>query len=268
MAAEKERILEADSAASGKITRIDFGVKDDEEMEIDLLELGYALLDKIHYIVLSLLLGALLFSAYSYFMVHPTYTSTAKLYVVSASSDSVVNLSDLNIGTSLTHDYEELIGSYPVLDQVIDKLKLDMSYEQLREMITLRNPDNTRVLGITVTTKSPQLSKDIANTVAETAIEYLPETMSTLAPNLAQKARVADHKSGPSCIKFTLIGALLGTLLYCAIVVAGYLMDDTVHNGEDLEKYFGLVPLTMIPESEALGEESSSNKKLGRKKTK
>ena len=27
-------------------------------------------------------------------------------------------------------------------------------------------------------------------------------------------------------------------------------MDDTIHTAEDMEKYFGLVPLTTIPDSE------------------
>ena len=55
---------------------------------------------------------------YSYFRIAPTYTSVAKMYIVSASDDSVVDLTDLNIGKALTLDYEDLMLSYPVLDQV------------------------------------------------------------------------------------------------------------------------------------------------------
>ena len=87
-----------------------------DEMEIDLLDLGYMLLDKWHYLLLCLLAGALLLNAFSFFFIEPTYESTSKLYVVSTSDDSVVNLSDLNLGTSLTADYEELMLSYPVLN--------------------------------------------------------------------------------------------------------------------------------------------------------
>ena len=68
--------------------------------------------------------------------IQPTYQSTSKLYVVSTSDDSVVNLNDLNLGTSLTSDYEELMLSYPVLNRVIEKLNLDMDYETLRDRCT------------------------------------------------------------------------------------------------------------------------------------
>ena len=82
-----------------------------DEVEIDLVDLGYALLDKWRYLLISLIAGAVLLGAYSFFFIAPTYESTAKLYVVSASDDSVVNLSDLNLGTSLTADYEQLMLS-------------------------------------------------------------------------------------------------------------------------------------------------------------
>ena len=72
--------------------------------EIDLVDVAFLLLDKAHYILLIFLTGALIFNAATFFLIRPTYQSMAKLYVVSASSDSVVNLTDLNLGTSLTAD--------------------------------------------------------------------------------------------------------------------------------------------------------------------
>ena len=220
-----------------------------DEMEIDLLDLAYMLLDKWHYLLVCLLIGAVLLNAYAFFFIEPTYESTSKLYVVSASDDSVVNLSDLNLGTSLTADYEELMLSYPVLNRVIDKLNLDMTSDQLKKLYSLNNPSDTRILQITATTTDPQFSMDLAETMAEEAVSYLPETMSTLAPNIAQHAKLADHKAGPSYMKYTMIGAILGLILMAGVLIVQYLMDDTIHTAEDMEKYFGLVPLTTIPES-------------------
>ena len=236
-----------------------------DEMEIDLLDLAYMLLDHWHYLLVCLLAGALVFNIYAFFGIAPTYQSTSKLYVVSASDDSVVNLSDLNLGTSLTADYEELMLSYPVLNRVIDKLKLDMDYEELRGLYTLNNPTDTRVLQITATTTDPQLSMDLA----EVSVSYLPETMSTLAPNIAQHAKLPEYKAGPSYSKYTMMGGLLGLVLCCGVLVVRYLMDDTIHTAEDMEKYFGTAPLTTIPDStqvEDMEEGYYKNKKKGKKK--
>ena len=154
-------------------------------------------------------------NAYSYFLVRPTYKSTAKMYVVSASKNSVVDLDALNIGTSLTADYEQLMLSYPVLEQVINKLNLDMDSDTLAKMITLENPTDTRILNINVVSTDPKSARDIANTLMDVSVDYLPKTMSTNAPNVAQKAKLADHKDGPSYTKYTMIGALAGAFLYC-----------------------------------------------------
>ena len=220
-----------------------------DEMEIDLLDLAYMLLDHWHHLLLCLLAGAVILNAYAFFGIEPTYQSTSKLYVVSTSDDSVVNLNDLNLGTSLTSDYEELMLSYPVLNRVIEKLNLDMDYETLGKMYTLNNPSDTRVLQITATSTDPQLSMDLAETMAVEAASYLPDTMSTKAPNIAQHAKLPEHKAG--------------------VLIVRYLMDDTIHTAEEMEKYFDLVPLTTIPESDQvidLDEEERHSSKKRRKK--
>lgn len=238
-------------------------VQSEDDIEIDLLDLAYTLLDKIRYIVFFVLLGAVLLNAYSYFGKKPTYMSTAKMYIVSASGDSVVDLSDLNIGMSLTTDYEQLMLSYPVLDQVVEELEDFDSYkrleegltsEQLEELISITNPGDTRILEITATTTDPELSRDIANTMVSVSLDYLPKTMGTTQPNIAQEARAALRKSAPSYMKYTVIGAVLGLLISCGYFVAKYLLDDRIRTAEDMEKYFGMVPLTTIPDFDSLND--------------
>ena len=240
--------------------RSSFADRTEEETEIDLIDLAWALLDKIHYIVLCFLIGAVIMNAYSYFLVRPTYKSTAKMYVVSASKNSVVDLDALNIGTSLTADYEQLMLSYPVLEQVINKLNLDMDSDTLAKMITLENPTDTRILNINVVSTDPKSARDIANTLMDVSVDYLPKTMSTNAPNVAQKAKLADHKDGPSYKKYTMIGALAGAFLYCMYLVVKYLMDDTIHTADDMEKYFDIVPLAVIPDVSELAPEKQQKK--------
>lgn len=85
--------------------------------------------------------------------------------------------------------------SYPVLNRVIEKLDLDMDYNQLKQLYTLNNPTDTRVLQIIATTTDPQLSMDLAETMAVEAVSYLPDTMSTKATmNIAQHAKLPEYK--------------------------------------------------------------------------
>ena len=235
--------------------------QDNGETTIDLVDLFYALFRKLHYIVLSVLIGALILNASSYFLIKPTYQSTAKMYVVSASSDSVVDLSDINVGSSLTLDYEELVLGYPVLSKVIENLDLNMGVGELKNKISIENPEDTRILNITATTTEPRLSMKIANEVMDVSIKYLPDTMSTNAPNVAERARLQETKVAPNYGKYTLIGALLGFLLSCGVIIARHLMDDTIHTADDMEKYFGIAPLTVVPENQLLFDGVEPEKK-------
>lgn len=236
----------------------------DDEITIDLREIAYVLMEKLHYIVMFLLVGAVVVNMYSYFLIKPTYTSTSRLYVVSATKDSVVNFSDLSVGTNLTKDYVELLLSYPVLDKVSEKIEKDYDYkissESLQKMISLENPEDTRILNINVTTTDPKVSKTIANALADEAVEYIPDTMGTFKPNIAQVAREAKIKTGPSYLKYTAIGALLGTLLCMAWFIFKYLSDDTIKTKEDIEKYFGMTPLAVLPYVEEVEESEGSEK--------
>lgn len=110
------------------------------------------------------------------------------------------------------------------------------------------------------------MAMDLAETMAEEAIDYLPDTMSTLAPNLAQHAKLPESKVAPSYTKFTMIGALLGLLICAAFFIVKYLMDDTIHTADDMEKYFGLVPLTTITTAIGVDLDEEQHRRRGRKR--
>ena len=112
--------------------------------------------------------------------------------------------------------------SYPVLNRVIDRLDLDVTSDELAKAFSLNNPSDTRILEITATSTDPQMAMDLAETMAEEAIDYLPDTMSTLAPNLAQHAKLPESKSSSKlyqvhhdrCSAWT---SHLCSILYCKI---------------------------------------------------
>lgn len=63
---------------------------------------------------------------------------------------SVTSLADIQMGTQLTADFEILATSRPVLEEVIEKLNLDYTYEELKSMIQTDNQTDTRILRFTV----------------------------------------------------------------------------------------------------------------------
>lgn len=224
------------------------GRKPDDGEEIDLVELFYLLWGHKLQIIACLLAGALLAFGITFFFVTPKYRASSSIYVVSASNKSIVNLTDLQVGAQLTADYQELMLSRPLLQDVIKNLGLECSYHALAGQIDITNASDTRILKVTVTDSDPQRAADIANELVKQALIYLPKIMETEKPNLVESAVVPTQKSSPSYTKNTTIGALLGAMLCCGVLVLQFLMKDDFGTPDDVEKYLGVQPLAVIPE--------------------
>jgi capsular polysaccharide biosynthesis protein len=245
-----------------------------EEVEIDLLDLCSVYLSQLPLLIITFIIGAMIAGLITFFMITPKYTASSKLYMVSASSGSAIDLTDLNIGTSLSEDYEVLMQIRPIYEEVIEDLDLDYTYDQLLDMVSIGSINDTRVVKVTVTSTDPEEARDIANAIADKAVTYLPQLMETSAPNIAERAILPERKSSPSLTKNTIIGALVGLILCLAVLTIMYLLDDTLKTGDDVEKEFGIIPLTVIPEgdvqsiSDKAEEEIEKAKKKQRKQQK
>ena len=137
--------------------------KTQEENEIDLLELFYVVISKWKMIVLSVVLMAACGFIISAFLLTPQYESTSVLYVLSKST-SITSLADIQMGSSLTNDYVEVVTSRPIIEQVIQNLGLkEETYESIKEKVSIDNPANTRLLKITVRDPNAGMAKVIAD---------------------------------------------------------------------------------------------------------
>lgn len=220
----------------------------DEDL-IDLVDLFYLLWGHAWQIVCCLVLGAAIAFGATRFLITPLYKATSSIYIVSASNNSVVNLSDLQIGAQLTADYQELLLSRPLLEDVIRNLDLDLTSGELADRIAVTNAADTRILKITVTSPDPRQSADIANELVRQACIYLPQIMETDEPNLVEAAIPPASKSSPSYPKNLVLGGLLGAAACCGVLVMRYLLNDTFVTPEDVSRYLGIQPLATIPEA-------------------
>lgn len=221
--------------------------KRQEETEIDLLELFYVLLGRWKAIVLStILLGACGYLI-STFLITPKYESTSVLYVLSKST-SITSLADIQMGSNLTNDYVEVVTSRPIIEQVIANLGLtDETYKSIKDRVTINNPNNTRLLKITVRDADPDMAKAIADELADVSRSFISIKMDQAAPTVTQYGYADGAPVTPNTMKNTVIGALLGMVLAMGIIIVSYLMNDTIITPEDVEKKLGLTVLASIP---------------------
>ena len=235
-----------------------------DEVEIDIGHILSILWEKILVIIATGIIVGLAGFLVSKFLITPKYESETKLYVLNRANDSATTLSDVQ----LTKDYQILVTSAPVMNQVIKELGLNMKASELASTISVDTPSDTRVLQITVTSNDPKRAKDIADKVAQVSSKKICDIMKIEQVNVIEEGSLSEEPAVDTVQKWTLIGLALGIVLSCAVIIIRSMLDDTVKTTEDVEKYFDLSTLAVIPISEEMDDGLGKNKKSRKTKKK
>ncbi len=241
----------------------------EDRVEIDLLELLFAFRRRILWIVLVAILGGGISFAGTRVLMTPMYESTTTMLVLT-SETTLSSLSELQLGTQLTNDYEILTKSRAVLETVIENLNLNLGYEQLNNMVSISNPEDSRIMEITLTYPDPEEAKTIVDEIASVTSEFIGDQMEGIPPKIIDQGEVPSGPSSPSVSRNTLLGILLGIVVSCGIITVITVMDDTIKTEEDIEYYLGIPTLASVPDRKDYigGKKKARNRKKSIKKAK
>ncbi len=213
---------------------------------IDLLELlRICKKNLLIFISICLFTGAIAF-CFTKFFVKEEFTANAKMIIVqksdAASSQQNYTYSDVQLSQKLANTYSEIIMSEAISNVVINNLDLDDLYgidsEKFSKIVTVSSVNSTEVISIDVVTNDPKLSADIANEIVSVFEEKIYDIMQIENVTSLTEAKVPLKKSGPSILKNTTLGILLG-LVICGIIAIKILLTDTkVKSEDDIKKIF------------------------------
>jgi non-specific protein-tyrosine kinase len=96
----------------------------------------------------------------------PSYEASTTVLVNEAPANKTTDYSSVMMSEQLTSTYAQMMAKDPVLSEVISQLSLNMTVEDLKELITVTPVRDTQLIQVAVETTDPQLSADIANGVA------------------------------------------------------------------------------------------------------
>ncbi|MBR4073006.1 MAG: hypothetical protein IKK24_03585 [Clostridia bacterium] len=226
---------------------------------ISLLDIANKLLEK--WYIIAITVAVFLASTFIYvqFISTPMYSSTAKLFIFNTENSQQQGSGEITISTYLAKDYAELITDRTVLEEVIKNLDLDYSYASLRNSITVNNPDNTRILEITVETDNANQSKRVADEVCRVAQEKIVDLMGIGRVNIISNGFVPKKPSSPLMLNSLLNALLISLVVSISVIVVIYLTSDKIDSPEDIEKYLGMSVLATIPYSSSTSKKTSRN---------
>jgi len=247
--------------------------KEESYVEIDLLEVGAFLLKRWWQLLIGIIIGAIAGGLISFFQ-PDKFTSQSMLYVLSKTT-SITSVADLQLGNALSNDFVVIATSKPVLDTAIEKVKNDSGYvinrNMAKKMTTVKNETNTRLLTISVTSEYPELSRSLANAIAEATSEQMAAIMKSDPPTTVERAELAAGPNSKNLTRNAVIGAIIGFLLIAIINIIIMLANDRIKTPDDVEKYLEVPVLAAIPldrsQAAASVKAETAEKKKAKKKT-
>lgn len=233
--------------ATGRIADENKGYRESrqESKTVDLMGMLFRILERFWIVLISAGICAMLMGMIAENSV-TTYSATAKLYIVNK-DNSGVNIADLQLGTVLTLDYQEVFKTWEVHKMVIEELDLPYSYAQMQSMLTISNPEDTRILYITVSNPDAKMAADIANSYAKAAKTFIINTMDGVEPSDFSSALEPTAGYSASVKTNAVIGFIGGGVLAATLLALLFVLDNRPRSPEAIRQYGGISTLSVFP---------------------
>ena len=233
-------------------------ISNNDEIEIDLGQLVGALVKRAWLISLVSIVCAVVMFFGTYFFVTPTYKASVKLYVNNSALSSVsdivmdsISSSDISAARGLVKTYIVILNTRETLNDVIDYAGLNLTYSQVKSMLSAASVDSTEVFQVTVTSTDPQEAEKLANAIAYILPNRIKNIIDGTSAKVVEYAIVPRSPSGPSYTRNAVMGFMVGLVLSAGLIVVMELLDITVRKEEDIARSCTAPVLTAVPDMEA-----------------
>lgn len=210
--------------------------------------------------ILVILLAALLitgtFITVDLLSYTPMYQSTATLYILRQNNDNQTGSSssvdsDFNLALKVVNDCNYILKMQDVVERVTKKLGVDarITYGEMVKRISITNPENTRILEVTVQSEDAQLSKALVNALCDegaAAIENIMGFKQVTVSEYGRENTQPCNKTG--ILTYCLVGVASVLVMYIIFLIR-FLLDDGIHSEEDVRRYLDLSVLGEIPDA-------------------
>ncbi len=221
--------------------------------EISLKRLAEILLARISLIIAVTLIFGIVAFVYSETMMVPEYTSSVSMYV-NNEKDTTMNKtlgSDITASQMLVDTYIVIIKSDTVLNEVcrvLDEHGINgYTADTLRTAITASSVNETEIFNVTVRGTNPQHTYIIANVIADVSPSIIKDFVEASSVKVIDYA-LEGRRVYPNIQNNTILGLLLGLFVSCGFVVLREMFDMRIKTEEELEKWFNIPILGIIPD--------------------
>ncbi|MGM8215887.1 YveK family protein [Bacillaceae bacterium W0354] len=218
------------------------------EETISLKEILEVIKKRIKLIILITFLAAFASAVFTIYFITPTYQSSSQFIVSQKESVNEYNVNEIRTNVELINTYNVIIKSPAILDYVIQELNLNLSVNQLANMINVSNASGSQVVNVTVTNTDPYLAANIANTTVEVFQKQIPILMNVDNVNILSTANVGPNPAPVSPnIKLNIaIAIVLGVMVSVGLAFLLEFFDNSIKSEQDIENILDLPVMGVI----------------------
>lgn len=220
------------------------------EETIDLREYFFILKKKIWVILLSAVICGVISGLVSFYVLKPTYEANTTLIVNKEMEDETAQVStsdDLNFVQKMAVTYGEIIKSKSVIASTINKLNLDMTYEDLSKAVSVTNVENTQIIKISVQNENPRIAATICNTIPEIFSTEAQRIVKASGTEVVDRAIVPEKPIKPNKTINILIAMVLGMMVSVFVIFLREGLNTKIKEPKDIESKLGLPVFGIIP---------------------
>ena len=154
---------------------------------------------------------------------------------------------EVQTNIQLTNTYKVIIKSPVILEQVNEKLNLNMTAQELTKKVNVANEKDSQVIAVTAEDKDPKIARDIANATADVFKGEVAKIMNVDNVTVISKAEVAENQSPikPVPMLNVAIAFVVGLMASVGLAFLLEYLDNTVKK-EDVENLLGLPVLGIV----------------------
>ncbi|WHY72001.1 YveK family protein [Fictibacillus enclensis] len=219
------------------------------EETISLRDIYQTIRKRIVMIALIAVIAVAIAGVISYFVLTPVYQSSTQILVNQKKSKDVPEYNQVQTNLQMVNTYSVIMKSPAILSKVIDNLNLDTTVEALNGKLTISSEQDTQVLNVAVQDEDPAMAVKIANNIASTFKEEVPNIMKIDNVSVLSKAELKDNPSPvkPNPKMNMAIALVVGLMAGVGLAFLLEYMDNTLKTEQDIENYLGLPVLGTIP---------------------
>ncbi len=181
-------------------------------------------------------------------VIQPVYRTESKIFIGREdNSYTSLNLIDLQIGEQLVKDYTELVKTKKVIQEVIEKLELDLTARELTEMIDIENVDDSRFISIVIHYTDPELAMLLANKISDVLKEKAVEIVGAKNIQIVDYASYPEKPASPKLLINVVIAAILATIVFLLVVVIRLTIASKIETKEDIAELCPYPLLGSVP---------------------